>query len=154
MTSLARTPPIASWRTPFTYALAINFLWINLSEVFRYFVFVMPMMREALPLVSDVAPMSLSVFLIWGIWDTILAAAATTAPWLALSIFGATLRTTLLAATGVWLSIFGLIWIGIYNMNLTTWQIVLTALPLAWFEMIIAALVVRWVCFDKVEAIS
>ena len=39
--------------------LAVS-IWINVSEIFRYFVFVMPM-------VPDVAPVNLSVFLIWGL---------------------------------------------------------------------------------------
>ena len=49
----------------FLTALIVNFIWINLSEVFRYFVFVMPMMRDAFPNVIDVAPMSIQIFFIW-----------------------------------------------------------------------------------------
>lgn len=105
------------------------------------------MMREVLPMVPDAAPMNLSVFLIWGIWDTILVAAATTIPWLALTVFGPTLRHTIIAGTGVWLTVFGLLWIGIWNMNLTSLPVLLVALPLAWVEMTVAAFIVRWFCF-------
>ncbi len=142
-----QTPPL--WPHNLLYALGVNFLWINVSEVFRYFVFIMPMMRDALPMVPDAAPMNVPVFLIWGVWDTILVLAATIIPWLALTTFGAGARQTVLTGTGVWLTIFGLIWIGIYNMNLTSPQVVMTALPLAWLEMVVAAFVVRWACFTK-----
>jgi hypothetical protein len=56
----------------FVLTCLIVSLWINASEIFRYFLFVMPMTRETLAMVPDVAPMSLPVFLIWGLWDTLL----------------------------------------------------------------------------------
>ncbi|WP_299043265.1 hypothetical protein [uncultured Tateyamaria sp.] len=134
-------------RAPFFHALAANFIWINISEVFRYFVFVMPMMRDAFPEVPDIAPMNLPVFLIWGLWDTILVLAATFIPWLALRQFGGTTRTALIAGTGVWVTIFGILWLGLFNMYLATIGILLAALPLAWLEMVVAALIVWWFCF-------
>ena len=154
MNSLSQTPAQPAWRTPLTTALIVNFCWINLSEVFRYFALVMPMMRDALPMIPDVAPMNLGVFMIWGVWDTILVAAATLIPWLALNVLGGTLRNALLAGTGVWLAVFVIFWLGTYNMNLTTPATVITALPLAWFEMAVAALVVWWVCFRPDQGAS
>ena len=140
-----QVPP--TWRTPLTHALIANFIWINLSEVFRYFALVMPMMREALPTVPNVAPMNLSVFMVWGVWDTILVLAATLIPWLSLQVLGGTVKAAVLAGTGVWLTVFGIFWLGTFNMNLATSAIVLTALPLAWLEMIVAALIVWWFCY-------
>ena len=97
------------WSTLLFLTFMTNFIWINLSEVFRYFVFIMPMMREALPLVPDVAPMNFSVFMTWGVWDTILVAAATFIPWLVFAAFGGTVRNAIFAGTGVWLAIFGIL---------------------------------------------
>ncbi|WP_269581246.1 hypothetical protein [Roseibium sp. Sym1] len=125
-------------------ALGYNFLWINASEVFRYFAFVMPMMREALPTLPDVAPMTLPVFLIWGLWDTVLILAATFLSWLMLERFGNTIGVAIAAGTLIWATVFVILWLGLYNMNLATVPVVLTALPLAWIEMVIAALIVRW----------
>lgn len=147
MTAHSETQAQPIWRTPLASALIANFVWINMSEVFRYFAFIMPMMRDALPMVPDVAPMDLTVFLIWGVWDTILVAAATIIPWLALNVLGATMKNAVLAGTGVWLAVFVIFWLGAFNMNLATPRIVLTALPLAWLEMIVAALIVWWFCF-------
>ena len=130
--------------------LLIIALWINASEVFRYFLFVMPMMREALASVADVAPMSLPVFLIWGIWDTILLIAVTGFVWLYLERFGWTRSNALLAGSLVWGAIFGILWLGLYNMNLATPAILAIALPLSWLELVVAALILRlgrmWSC--------
>jgi hypothetical protein len=133
-------------------ALLLNMLWINASEVFRYFVFIMPMMRAALPDIPDVAPMDLPTFLIWGIWDTILIFAITGFSWLVFARAGATRANAVYAGTAAWLGIFVILWVGLFNMNLATPAIVLTALPLAWFEMIVAALIVRWCLGRKADA--
>lgn len=122
----------------------VNFVWINVSEVFRYFVFVMPMMRDAHPALPDVAPMSVPVFLSWAVWDTILVISVSFIAWLALSKLGLGLRSVLITATGVWAAIFVILWLGLWNMNLATGSIVMIALSLAWFEMLIATAIVGW----------
>jgi len=144
MTTDTHARPQDAWQTPLAYALAVNFVWINASEVFRYFAFVMPMMREAFSTVPDVAPMNLAVFMVWAVWDTILVAAATLIPWMALKVFGGSVRNAVLAGTGVWFTVFVIFWLAAFNMNLATPAILLTALPLAWLEMVVAALVVWW----------
>lgn len=125
-------------------AVGINLIWINLSEVFRYFAFVMPMMREAFPVLPDIAPMNIPVFLIWGVWDTILVIAVCIIAWLALDKFGTTVRVAVVAATGIWATIFVILWLGLLNMNLATPAILMVALPLAWLEMFVAVMILRW----------
>lgn len=144
MSTLARNPQIDRRLSPFVIALLVNFIWINASEVFRYFAFVMPMMREAFPGLPDVAPMNLPVFLIWGVWDTIVVIAATVLPWMALKVFGASPLRAAVYGTGVWLTIFVTLWLGLYNMNLAGLAVFAVALPLAWLEMVVASLVVWW----------
>ena len=136
--------------SPFVMALFINFLWINASEVFRYFAFVMPMMRDAFSVLPDVAPMNLPVFMIWGVWDTVLVMTATLLPWMALQVFGASALRAVLYGTGVWVVVFVILWLGLYNMNLATPRILAIALPLAWIEMVIASLIV-WKVTTKVQ---
>jgi hypothetical protein len=125
-------------------AAAINALWINTSEVFRYFVFVMPMMRAALPGVQNVAPMSLPVFLIWAVWDTIVQTALMMFVWLYLERFGYGVRNALIAGSLCWLGIFGVLWLALLNMNLATPRILAIALPMALFELLVGALIVNW----------
>lgn len=126
------------------WAALLNALWINASEVFRYFLFVMPMLQEAFPQLPGVVPMSWPVFAIWGVWDSIMVLSATGFCWLSFERFGTSIETVLGTATAFWLAVFVVLWLGVWNMNLTTTTIVLTALPLAWFEIFIAALIVRW----------
>lgn len=128
----------------FGVALIANVVWINLSEVFRYFVFIMPMMRNSLPEIPDVAPMNLQVFLIWGVWDTVLVLAATGFSWLMLERFGTSAAVTIGTGTAIWAAIFVILWLGMWNMNLASLPIIAVALPLAWVEMVVAAAIVRW----------
>lgn len=137
-------PKISFRSKSFLTALVINFIWINLSEVFRYLLFVMPMMREAFPGVIDIAPMNMQIFLIWGIWDCILVVAATGFTWLYLERFGYTVKHAVTAGTYFWLGVFVILWLGLLNMNLTTLDIITVALPLAWIEMVVAALIVNY----------
>ncbi|MGF1475829.1 MAG: hypothetical protein ACFB6S_09725 [Geminicoccaceae bacterium] len=115
-------------------------LWVNASEVFRYFLFVMPMIRSQLSIVPDVAPMNLPVFLIWGIWGSILVVGLITVTWLWCERFGYSWAQAVLAGTAVWLFVFVIFWLGLWNMNLTESNTPLVALPLAWVEMVVGAL--------------
>lgn len=144
MSTISGTSQTTRSLAPLTMALIVNFIWINASEVFRYFAFVMPMMREAFPMVPDVAPMNLLVFMIWGVWDTILVLTATLLPWMAIKLFGASAIRAVLYGTGVWLSVFVILWLGLFNMNVATVSVLSIALPMAWVEMIVAALIVWW----------
>ena len=130
--------------SPFVLALTANLIWINASEIFRYFVFVMPMMREAFPLIPNIAPMNLPVFLVWGLWDTVLVLAATLLPFMAMKTYGSSLLRAVIYGTLVWMTVFVILWLGLYNMNLATLNILAVALPLAWLEMVIASVIVWW----------
>jgi len=136
-TSLA--PSKAFWITA-----AVNALWINASEVFRYFAFVMPITRESFPQIENVAPMNLTVFAVWGLWDTILLFAVTGFVWMFLERFGHGKGKAILAGTLVWLAVFGILWLGLWNMNLATTRVLAFALPLSLLELIVAALIVHW----------
>lgn len=129
---------------PYWVALGANAVWINASEVFRYFAFVMPMMREAFPGVDNVAPMNLGVFLVWGLWDTILLAFSTLVAGLWFAAFGYGVRQAVYAGIAIWAGVFGVLWLGLLNMNLASLAIVGIALPLALVEMVVAALITRW----------
>jgi len=127
----------------FWQALLVNMVWINLSEVLRYFVFVMPMMRETLPMLENVAPMSWAIFAIWGVWDTILVCCVTGFLWIYLERFGCGLANAVLGGSFVWLGIFVILWLGMFNMNLTSLSVVGVALVLSWIELVVAALIVN-----------
>lgn len=136
----AGAPPFA--HASFPYALAADFLCINVSEVFRYFAFVM---RDDARCLSGRAGCRADEpirIMIWGLWGTILVLAAAVITWLTLRQCGGTIRIARLAGTAVWIAIFGILRLGLFDMNLAITGILPVALPLACLEMIGATLIV------------
>lgn len=136
VTGKARFPARA-----FVLTCAIVSVWINASEIFRYFVFVMPMTRQTLAIIPEVAPMSLPVFLVWGLWDTLLVVMSVLFTWLYMQAFGASARSAVVAGMLAWLFFFVLFWIAMLNMNLAEPATAAIALPLAWIELVVASLI-------------
>ena len=128
----------------FLLTALISGIWINASEIFRYFAFVMPMMRDAFHVVDGIAPMSFGVFSSWMVWGTVLVLGHAGFVWLYLDRFGGGLRNAVIAGTIVWALVFGILWLGLFNMALATPGIVSVALPLAGLEMIVGAIIVDW----------
>jgi hypothetical protein len=130
------------WSHGFFRALVANFIWVNASEVLRYFLVLRDMMKAAFPQIPGIAPMNIPVFLSWGVWDTIVLCSVSGFAWLYLDRYGNNLRNAIVAGSIVWLSIFVTLWLGLFNMNLATPGIVAAMLPWAWVEMVVAALIV------------
>ncbi len=122
-------------------------MWIHASENFRYFLFVRPMLRDSLSMVPDVAPMNLPVFISWGVWDTMLAAMTVLYYWLYSQVFGASLRSAIIAGTLSWLSSFVFFWHAFANLNLATFADLLVEPPLSWIELVVASVIARY-CFS------
>jgi hypothetical protein len=141
--AMANQPALSAkgWVMP---ALLGNMLWINASEIARYFAIVRPMLQDAFPGASQVGAVTPGIFAIWVVWDTILILAATGFYALYLAHFSTTIPNAIIAATCLTITLFGLLWLGVANMGLAPLSLLWAALPLAWFEQIIAALIVRW----------
>lgn len=122
-------------------------MWIHASENFRYFLFVRPMLRDSLSMVPDVAPMNFPVFISWGVWDTTLAAMTVLYYWLYSRVFGASLRSAIIAGTLIWLSSFVFFWHAFANLNLATFADLLVEPPLSWIELVVASVIARY-CFS------
>lgn len=131
-------------RQNFWVALIANFIWINASEIWRYLVVIRPMLQATYPGRSDIAPFTLPVFASWSVWDTVLILAATGFYWLYLNWAGRSVRQALVGASYFTFTIFGLIWLGVVNMGFVPPSFIWTALPLAWVEQAVAAIIVWW----------
>lgn len=116
-------------------------LWVNASEVFRYFVIVMPETRQFLAMVPNIAPMDWGVFLVWGLWDTLLTACIVFLFWLVAQVYGNNGRSVLIAGVVSWAFFFVLFWLGMLNMSLTSLSLAVIALPLALLETLVASLI-------------
>ena len=128
----------------FRLAVIANLVWINASEVWRYFAVVKPLLHETVPGRPGIAAVTPGIFASWMLWDTILVLAATGFYWLYLERFGRTWRHGLAAALWFTAAVFGLLWLGTVNMGLVPVVFLWTALPLAWAEQAVAALIVLW----------
>lgn len=109
--------------------------WVNASEVFRYFVIVMPRMHAFR---ADSAPMDAGIFLIWGGWDTLLVIFNLAITALALHRFRSG-QQAILAGGSLSALLFPLLWIAVANMALAPWSLLIWTLPLAWIEMLVAS---------------
>ena len=131
---------------PFRAFLSTCFVvsaWISISQTFRYFVIVVPMVRAAYPDAEGIVPINLPVILAWGVWVTIYLFWAISSIWIFLERFGTSIRDSLLAGSLATIPIYGLFWLALYLMNLMTVDVIIIALPMAWVELIVAALIVR-----------
>lgn len=135
----------------FITALIYNMVWVNISEIVRYFGLVRPMIHDTFPGQENLAAVTPSIFMSWMVWDTILILAGTGFYWLYLKAFGRTKTNALLSATAFSMTVFGLLWLGLVNMGFVPAKFIWSALPLAWIEQVIAALIVYW-CFKKKSA--
>ena len=117
-------------------------IWIHISEVFRYFILIMPRVKSFFRGKQNVADMNLKIFMIWTFWDTLLAAILVFVFWMYSRIFGNTNKSILIAGTFVWLSVFVIFWIATVNMGLSNWETLTIALLLSWVEMIVGTWIV------------
>lgn len=126
----------------FLLIVLVTSIWINASEIFRYFVFVMPRTKAYWKEAQhSVAEVDVIIFSIWGLWDTLLTIVLVFVVWLNGQVFGKSLQATISSATLVWAAIFVIFWVASANMGLSSWNILFVALPLSWFEMVIGGLI-------------
>ncbi len=125
-------------RRSFVLAILASGLWLNASEVVRYFGIVMPATRSYLAMVPGVAPMNWGVFSMWGLWDTILLGLNLSVTWLVAERIGYTLRAALIGGSIGWL-FFPLFWLGMINLRLSDPMLMLWTMPWSWIEFVVSS---------------
>ncbi len=116
-------------------------IWVNASEVFRYFFIVRPEMHENLATIPNVADMNITIFLIWGVWDTLLTGLFVFLFWLCSQVFGNNGKSIVITSLVSWCFFFLLFWVGMANMSLSSWSFLIIVLPLALLETTVAAFI-------------
>ena len=125
----------------FAIITLITSIWIHASEVFRYFLLVMPRVKNYWNHLDTVADMSWTIFGIWGVWDTILCAMVVFFFWLYAQVFGNNIRSVGVSALLSWGFFFVLYWMGVANMGYSDWSILWITLPLSLLELVVACLI-------------
>jgi len=114
-------------------------IWINISEVFRYFVFVRPRMKSFFTGRAGIAEIDLRIFSIWGFWDPLLTAVVVLVFWLYARAYGNTWKSVFVSGIIVWCAVFVIFWVATANMGLSSWGILFITLPLSLVEMVVGA---------------
>ncbi|MEK7485503.1 MAG: hypothetical protein AABZ60_14350 [Planctomycetota bacterium] len=114
-------------------------VWVHLAEASRFFLIVTPIMEKEIPQLPLVTEISLSTWISWAIWDTLLSSMYVWMTWLTIQVYGKSLKYGIFAGVISWVFFFLLFWIAMLNMNLASLKVVLIALPLALVETIIAS---------------
>lgn len=123
----------------FWWIVLLTSLWINLSEVLRYFLWVRPNTQAFFAGRVGVGEMNALIFSIWGIWDMLLTASLVFSIWLCAQQFGNHRKAIWIAATHTWITLFVLFWVATANMGLASWSSIWFTLAWAWLEMVIGA---------------
>lgn len=124
----------------FALIVLITSLWVNASEVFRYFVLVMPEVKDYWNNLEGIADMNWIIFSIWGIWDTLLTAFVVFTVWLCLQVFDSnSIRQSIAISSVLTWMLFVIFWVAAANMGYSSWSILWITLPLSLFEMTVAS---------------
>lgn len=114
-------------------------VWVHLAEASRFFLIVTPIMEKEVPQLPLVTELSMSTWISWAIWDTVLSSMYVWMAWLTIQVYGKSLKSGLFAGLVSWVFFFVLFWVAMINMNLASLKVVLIALPLALVETTIAS---------------
>ncbi|OUS24272.1 hypothetical protein A9Q99_25415 [Gammaproteobacteria bacterium 45_16_T64] len=125
----------------FVIITLITSVWVQASEVFRYLVIVRPEMQSYLSAVPEVASFTLPIFLIWGVWGTLLTGLMVFVFWLCAQSFGNNRQAVVISALVSWCFFFLLFWIGMANMQLSSWEFIVWVLPFALMETTVATFI-------------
>lgn len=115
-------------------------LWVNVSELVRYFACVRPEMQEYLAVIPNMGAIwELQIIAVWSVWDTLLTALFVFLFWLCAQVFGNNSKAILISGVMSWCFFFVLFWVGMANMNLSSWGALLVILPLTLLETLVAS---------------
>lgn len=117
-------------------------IWIHIGETVRAMFVAFPLMESffegKLQLVGA-EQMQISHALLWGLWDTIIAAVLVFIFWLCSVAFGNNKKSIVISGTTTAFATIGIFCIASVNSGLGEWSSAFVIFPLAWIELIIGA---------------
>jgi hypothetical protein len=113
--------------------ILVTGIWINISETIRWELIVKSYWIEYYRNLDLVFPIELANNLIWMMWGFLVA----------LVIFILSKKFNLLLTTFIsWISIFVMLWIVLWNINMLPTEILKYVIPLSFIEVLVGA----WIC--------
>ncbi len=126
----------------FLIVTLITSIWIHVGETARAMFVAFPLMEsffEGKVQLIGMEQMQISHALIWGLWDTIIAAILVFILWLCSIVFGNNGKSVLISGTITSFATIGIFWIANVNSGLGEWSAAFKIFPLAWIELLIGA---------------
>ena len=118
----------------------ITSLWVNASELVRYFGYVRPRMQEYFSYIPQMGKIwDIQILAVWGFWDALITALYVFLFWLCAQVFGNTRKAIVISGVMSWSFVFVLYWVATANMFLAEWSTLFVVLPLALLETLVAS---------------
>lgn len=118
----------------------ITSLWVNTSELVRYFGYVRPKMQEYFSNIPQMGTIwDVQILAVWGFWDTLLTVLYVFLFWLCAQVFGNNGKAIVISGVMSWAFFFVLYWLATANMFLANWSNLLVVLPMALVETLVAS---------------
>jgi len=115
-------------------------LWVNASELVRYFGYVRPRMQEYFSYIPQMGKIwDIQILAVWGFWDALITALYVFLFWLCAQVFGNTRKAIVISGVMSWSFVFVLYWVATANMFLAEWSALFVVLPLALLETLVAS---------------
>lgn len=118
----------------------ITSLWVNVSELVRYFGYVRPQMQEYFPFIPEMGKIwDVQILAVWTFWDVLITVLYVFLFWLCAQVYGNNRKAIIISGVMSWAFVFVLYWLATANMFLAEWSTLLVVLPLALVETIVAS---------------
>jgi hypothetical protein len=116
-------------------------IWQQASQFARYWFVVKKEMQTNLSIVPNVATIDVPIFIIWGVWVTLITMLIVFLHYLYSKKYGRSISSCIISGTISWAFFYVLFWVGMAQMNLARWPFVPYVLLLAWVETVITVFI-------------
>ena len=123
----------------FVIVTLLTSIWIHIVEILRAVFVAFPLMKDFFGDRIEIGPMGIGNMIVWGLWDTILAAVLVFIVWLCIQSFGDRKLSFHIAGVVTSIATIGIFWIANVNTGLGTWSTAFILYPIALAEMILGA---------------
>jgi len=118
----------------------ITSIWVNISELIRYFGYERPQMQDYFPSIPNMGRIwDMQIIFVWGFWDTLITFLYVFLFWLCAQVFGNNRKSVLISGFMSWAFGFVLYWVASANMYLASWSSLPVVLSMAFFETLVAS---------------
>ena len=132
----------------------IGLVWVQISEIWRYFAIVKPETVRYFSAISIDEMSHVDNVIVWGLWGTLLTFSSLVIYRLVRQRIGKGIKTVFMSTVLSWGHFFVLFWIGSANMGLAEWSFVAIPLSLSFIELLVLNLLVDRVWIGTVQSES